>query len=130
MRALFLALGLALSFCACAFPDAAGDCTQAGDRDLSIRGCTLIVEGRAWGDKAAEVMPRPPLHSWKCKYPGWLLCTARITPHPVLLGKLALASLQLIASAFASECGWGRRDAFSTAASGLPLPRGGGWDEG
>src|SRR5271157_5426749 len=52
------------------------------------------------------------------------------TPHPVPLGKLALASLQLIASAFASECGWGRGNALSTAASGPPLPWGEGWGEG
>ncbi len=32
------------------------------------------------------------------------------TPHPVLPSKLALASLQPRASAFASECGWGRRN--------------------
>ena len=51
-------------------------------------------------------------------------------PHPVPLGKLALASLQLIASAFASECGWGRGDALTTAAAGLPLPWGEGWGEG
>src|SRR5271157_3195619 len=43
------------------------------------------------------------------------------TPHPVPLGKLALASLQLMASAFASECGWGRGDAFSAGTAGLPL---------
>jgi tetratricopeptide (TPR) repeat protein len=51
MRALFLILGLALSFCGGAFADAVSDCNQEKDRELSIRGCTLIIEGQAKGDK-------------------------------------------------------------------------------
>ncbi len=53
MRPLFLALGLALASCGGAFADAASDCNQDKDRDLSIRSCTVIIEGRARGDKAA-----------------------------------------------------------------------------
>ena len=52
MRALFLVLGLALSVCGGAFADAVSDCNQNKDGDLSIRNCTLIIEGQAKGDKA------------------------------------------------------------------------------
>ncbi len=47
MRAFLIAIGLALATCGGALADAASDCVQDKDRDLSIRGCTLIIEGQA-----------------------------------------------------------------------------------
>ncbi len=58
MRALFLALGLVLTFCDGAFADATSDCEQDKDRDLSIRSCTRIIEGGVKGDKASA-------YSWR-----------------------------------------------------------------
>ena len=45
MRALFLAIGLALACCGGAFADAASDCVQNKNTDLSIRGCSRLLEG-------------------------------------------------------------------------------------
>ncbi len=57
MRILLMAIGLTLATCGGAFADVASDCVQAKDQDLSIRGCTLIIEGRAknYNSVAAKV---------------------------------------------------------------------------
>ncbi|WP_049779242.1 tetratricopeptide repeat protein [Rhodomicrobium vannielii] len=52
MRALFLALALMVAGCCAALADAVADCNQQKDRDLSIRGCTLIIDRKAKGDRA------------------------------------------------------------------------------
>ncbi len=49
MRAFFWAVGLAMCFSGAAFADAASGCDQDKDQDLSIRACTLAIEGRVKG---------------------------------------------------------------------------------
>ncbi len=52
MRAFFWAAGLAITLSSGALADTASDCYQDKDRDLSIRTCTLIIEGQVKGDTA------------------------------------------------------------------------------
>ncbi len=68
MRALFLAFALTLICCGGAFADATSDCEQDNDRDLSIRGCTLIIEGRAKGEKASAYEWRGGAYDGKGDY--------------------------------------------------------------
>jgi hypothetical protein len=56
MRAFALAIGLALTTCGGALADPAADCMQERDQDLSIRGCTLILEGQTRGNKIVVYM--------------------------------------------------------------------------
>jgi tetratricopeptide (TPR) repeat protein len=51
VHAFVVALGLALAPCGAVLADPASDCIQEKDQDLSIRGCTLIIEGRTRGNK-------------------------------------------------------------------------------
>ena len=59
------ALWLTLAFCGAALAGAQEDCNQNRDWNLAIRSCTLIIEGRAKGDKAAAYVNRAnaPGHS-------------------------------------------------------------------
>ncbi len=68
MRALLLALGLVLASYGGAFADAASDCSQDKDRDLQIRGCTLIIEGRATRNKPIAYNNRGLAYSIKGDY--------------------------------------------------------------
>jgi tetratricopeptide (TPR) repeat protein len=52
MRLVFAAVWIMLGLCGGTLADAASDCSQDKDRDLSIRGCTLIIEGQTRGNKA------------------------------------------------------------------------------
>ena len=79
MRAFWMALGLMAASCGGAFgdgygvygvasADASSDCAQQKDRDLSIRSCTLIIEGNAQGDKAIAYHRRGYAYSEKKDY--------------------------------------------------------------
>jgi hypothetical protein len=52
VRVFFAALGLTLACCGTSLAGAANDCDQEQDQELSIRGCTLIIDGRAKGKKS------------------------------------------------------------------------------
>ncbi len=68
MRALFLAVGIALTFSGTAFGGAAHDCDQDKDQDLAIRGCTLLIEGRARGNKVFAFNNRGTAYGSKGEY--------------------------------------------------------------
>ena len=55
---LFAAVALLLISSGGALADASGDCRQHEDRDLKIRGCTLIIEGGAEGKKGPAYFSR------------------------------------------------------------------------
>ena len=67
MRVFFLAF-LALAPFGGAFADAAEDCDQNKDQDRSIRGCTLIIEGRAKGKNASAFNNRGVAYDDKGDY--------------------------------------------------------------
>jgi tetratricopeptide (TPR) repeat protein len=48
MRALFIAIGLALASCGGALADTVSDCVQDKDQDLRIRGCTAAIQSDKW----------------------------------------------------------------------------------
>ncbi len=58
MRAFAAAVWLTLASCSAALAGAQEDCAQGKDRDAVIRACTLIIEGRAKGDKAVAYFNR------------------------------------------------------------------------
>jgi tetratricopeptide (TPR) repeat protein len=68
MRAYLLIIGLMAASCGAAFAGAGDDCDQENDQDLSVRGCTLIIEGRAKGSKAAAYNNRGFAYSTKGNY--------------------------------------------------------------
>ena len=58
MRALFMAFVLAVLSTGAAIAGAVQDCDQSEDPDTRIQGCSLIINGRARGDKAAAYNDR------------------------------------------------------------------------
>jgi tetratricopeptide (TPR) repeat protein len=70
MRAFFLTIALALVLCGAAFGGARSDCTWGNlqgdkDRELLIRGCTLIIDGQVAGDTADAYHIRGRVYSDK-----------------------------------------------------------------
>jgi Tfp pilus assembly protein PilF len=68
MRVLFAAVWLVLASGGPALAGAEEDCRQYKDRDLSIRGCTLIIEGRAKGNKEFAYSNRGYAHNENGEY--------------------------------------------------------------
>ena len=65
MRALSVAFGLMLSFSSVALAGAIEDCNQSKDLGLTIRSCTLIIEGHAKGNKDFAYNNRGFAYHWK-----------------------------------------------------------------
>jgi tetratricopeptide (TPR) repeat protein len=68
MRALFMAFVIALACHSAAIGGAVEDCDQDRDHDLSIRGCSLIIDGFAKGDKKIAYLERGNAYLGKSEY--------------------------------------------------------------